>query len=65
MIMPSAPAERDVSGKLCVGPFRSAGARRYLGASGPINISSLQDEEPAKTILLRKQEVAGLGTVRL
>src|SRR5688572_26563251 len=58
-----APGERNVSsnGAQDGFSFRSAGARRnLLNFARAINISSLQDEEPGKRILLRKQEVVGL-----
>jgi len=59
-------ANRRSSGAQCSGkgtrvglPFRSSGARTYVEGLGSINISSLLDEELAKTILLRN-EVVGL-----
>jgi hypothetical protein len=58
-----APAERNVSCNLIrVLGFRFAPLERggMSEAGGPIDISSLRDEELAKTILLRKQEVVGL-----
>jgi hypothetical protein len=62
-------ANRRSSGAQCSGnatrvglPFRSSGARRYVEGRDSINISSLRDEELAKTILLRKYE--GVGSLR-
>jgi hypothetical protein len=59
-----APAERKVSGNGTLAGFRFAPLKRgvMLEVGSSINISSLWDEEIAKTILLRTQEIAGDST---
>ncbi len=58
--MTRAPAERNVSGVCMQDRFAPLERGDQLEVGISINIASLRDEELAKTILLRKQEVIAL-----